>query len=225
MTDTDEFRVALAEAVALPGEVRPRPGAAGALRARAHRRRRVTLAAASTAVPACLVLVAVLLGGGGPDAQRATTPAGGGTTSSPEPSIAAGPRTLSTPIEIRPVLQEFLLCPDDTSGTVPAADSDNCFRLGPARLSLSHVQNLHVGLGTGANGLPDDGRILHVTMSSLAAAAYAVLTTESVGEQIAFVVDGRVWAAPHVETPIKGGTLQIMLDQPHFAALTAALTG
>ena len=62
-------------------------------------------------------------------------------------------------------------------------------------------------------------------MASQDATAFAALTTESVGRQIAFVVDGQVWAAPRVATPIKAGSLEIFLDQSAAADLIAALTG
>jgi hypothetical protein len=231
VTDTEEFRLALAEAVALPGEVRPRPGAGHALRARARRRRLVTLVAAAASVPACLVLVAILLGGGGPDARRATTPAGGATTSAPAAtsapavSIAPGPRTLSTPIEIRPVLQEFLLCPEDTSGTVPAAEGDNCYRLGPATLTLHRLLDLQAAIRLASTGTPIDGVSLMVTMISKDAATFKALTTESVGQQLAIVVDGRVWTAPVVAMPITQGGVQIDLAGGPAGELIAALTG
>lgn len=143
----------------------------------------------------------------------------------PEGSIAPGPRNLAAPIAIRPVLEQLRSCPADTSGTIPAAGGTGCFRLDPTGLTLSRVQNLQTGPRTGPNGLPDDGRSLLITMAPQDASAFAALTTESVGGQIAIVVDGRVWAAPRVATPIKGGSLEILLDQSPAADLIAALTG
>lgn len=143
----------------------------------------------------------------------------------PGGSIAPGPRNLVAPIAIHPVLEELRSCPADTSGTVPAADGAGCFRLDPAGLTLSRVQNLQTGPRTGPNGRPGDGRSLLITMASQDATAFAALTTEAVGRQIAIVVDGQVWAAPRVATPIMAGSLEILLDQSAVADLIAALTG
>lgn len=225
MTDTDDIRLALTEAVALPGEVRPRPGAGTALRARARQRRRVRLIAGATAVPAVLIVIAVLLGGGGPDGRRVTTPATGGTTSQPAPSLAPGPRTLSMPIEIQPVVEELRTCPGDASETIAAAAGTSCFRLGPTGLTLRRLDSLQTAPRTGLDGTVVEGVSILLTMTPDDAAAFTALTTASVEEQLAVVVDGRVWTAPRVMTPITGGSLQIDVDESAAAELVAALTG
>ena len=73
--------------------------------------------------------------------------------------------------------------------------------------------------------MPIDGVSLLVTMTREDAGAFAALTEESVGRQLALVVDGRVWVAPQVAMRIAGGQFQIDLDDAPGDELIALLTG
>lgn len=227
MSDTDEIRAAVRDATRLPGSVLARAGAAATIRARARRRRTLRVASA-VLVPLCLVLAAVLAGAGGLGPQRATVPASvpspsaAPTAATPSPSLAPGPRTLIEPIEIRPVLEEYLECPSDRD-TVPAEDGSGCYRLAAAALVIENVQDLAAGLRTGPDGLVTEGTALRVTMTAADSKAFAALTSLSVGKQVALVVDGTVYSAPMIATPITAGQIEIDLGNASAEALVAAL--
>jgi hypothetical protein len=227
MSDTDEIRAALSEALRLPGEIQARPGAAGTIRARARSRRRTAVVTFAVAVPACLGLVAVLTGIG-PNVHSVSPPASK-VSPAPSPSVSSivigispGPRTLATPIEIRPVLREYLplTCPANAH-TVPAVDSSGCYRLGPAAIVMHRVRDMDAGIGQGGN----DGIELDLTMTAHDAAAFSVLTRALLNKQIALVVDGKVWMAPTIAGRITEGRIQISVRAASAQAFVTELTG
>jgi hypothetical protein len=227
VTHTDEIRSALRDATQLPGEVRVRPGAGYAVRGRARRHRRTTMLASALAVPVCVLLVTLLAGLGGGGTQRAVVP----PAASPSPSateqpvtLDPGPRTFAVPLTIHPVLDEFPVCPAGVT-TVPADDGTRCYRLGPAALEIDEVDDLAAGPRTDPEGVTDGGVQLVLTMTAADAEAFARLTGRSVGEPIALVVDGIVYAAPQIAMRITGGQVALPLEEPTARSLVALLAG
>jgi hypothetical protein len=234
MSDTDEIRAALSDALRLPGEVQARPGAAAMIRARARARRRTTVVSFAVAVPACLVVVALLVGGNGSGARTVSQPATHGTAT-PRPSSASspvtliaippGPRTLATPIEIRPVLRAYLTCPAHAQ-TVPAAVGSDCYRLGPAAIVIRRVRDLSTGLAQTSNGSAVGAGIeLNLTMTAHDTAAFSALTAVSLHKQVAYVINGKVRTAPSIEGHITDGNIQIPVEAAAAQAFVTELTG
>ncbi|MEO7981619.1 MAG: hypothetical protein ABI807_12120 [Sporichthyaceae bacterium] len=213
MTDTDEIRTALSDATALRGEVRVLHSATGSVRALARRRRTAALGSAAAAVGIfTIVALLALLGGPGPD-RTTFTPSGPLTpTASPSlPAVAGGPRDLTTPIEIRPVLAEYPTCPS-AGTTTPAAEGPSCYRLGAPWLVLSSLARAAVAPAAGVGGTASgDFGSLVVAMRQADQDAFAALTRDAVGRRIALVAGARVWSAPVLATPIRGGELQLDL--------------
>jgi hypothetical protein len=226
MSDLDEIRTALSDALRLPGEVHARPGAASTIRARARSRRRATIATLAMAVPAFLVIVALLVNGSGSGSTSLPATKGTATPSaSPtEVDIPSGPRELATPIEIRPVLREYLLCPAN-SHTVPAVEGAGCYRLGPAALVIRRVRDLGGGIRQGANGAAGPLIGVDVRMTARDAVTFSDLTAASLHEQVAFVVNGKVRAAPSIEGHITEGVIQITVAAGAAEAFVTELTG
>jgi hypothetical protein len=233
MSDTDEIRAALSETLRLPGEVRARPGAAATIRASARSRRRTSVVTFAVTVPACLGIVAMLIGLNGSGPRSAGIPAIQPTTSPSSPvasepatevTVAPGPRRLATPIEIRPVLREFLRCPAHAQ-TVPALDGSTCYRLGPPALVIRRVRDLSVGLSTLANGAEGDSYELNLTMTAHDTATFSDLTAASLHKQLAFVVRGKVQTAPSIEGHITVGIVQFPLAAAGAQAFVTELTG
>jgi hypothetical protein len=156
MPGADEIRSARDDAPPLPGDVQVR-------------RRWTALAVAAVAV-------SVGLGAahnGGESARHPPVHAVGsptptpGTESTPRVPppviwVDPRPRTLAAPVEIRPVLREYLTlaCPPAGVRTVPAAAGTSCYRLGPASLVIHKVRHLipHRAVqpdGTGARDRPN----------------------------------------------------------------------
>jgi hypothetical protein len=232
MSDTDEIRAALSDALQLPGEVYVRPGAASAVRARASARRRSAVVTFVVAGIACLGIAAVLARTIGPSDLKALPPATG-VTVTPSPSapatvigITPGPRNLMSPIAIRPVLREYQICPLDVQ-TLPAAVGPHCYRLGPAALVIYRLRDLSAGLSQVATGTLGDGYTVNLTMTAHDAAAFSALTAASLNKQIAVVVTGKVWAAPTIQGRITDGAIQIQVPAFREAAqaLVTELTG
>jgi hypothetical protein len=229
MTDIDEIRTALSDALRLPGEIHPRPGAATTIRARARSRRRVTVVTFAVAVPACLALVALLVGTNDPSARSVSPPAGhvSATPSTPatEVSLPPGPRTLATSIEIRPVLRSYINCATLT-GTVPAVKGRACYRLGPAALVIRRVREMSLGMEQVATGTASAVMELNMRLTAHDTTAFSTLTAASLHQQVAFVVAGKVWTAPSIEGHITDGYIQIPVDAGAPArALVSELTG
>jgi hypothetical protein len=234
MSDTDEMRAALSEALRLPGEVQARPGAASTIRARARARRRTTVATFALAVPAGLVVVALLVtNGAGP---RTVPPPATKVTATPHPSSTAtpvtlisippGPRRLATQIEIRPVLRAYLTCPAHAQ-TVPAAVGSDCYRLGPAAIVIRRVSDLSTGVTPLADGTAGPVIELNLTMTVHDTAAWSALTAASLHKRVAYVVNGKVRLAPSIEGRITDGMIQIPLAADAGAAqrFVTELTG
>jgi hypothetical protein len=235
MSDTDEIRAALSDALRLPGEVQARPGAATMIRARARARRRTAVVSFVVALPACLVVVALLVAGNGSGARTVSPPAThGGATASPSTpatpvtqiAIPPGPRRLATPIEIRPVLRAYLTCPAHAQ-TVPATVGSDCYRLGPAAIVIRRVQDLSTGLATLPNGTAADQYELNLRMTAHDTAAFSALTAVSLHKQVAYVINGNVRLAPSIGGHITEGEIQIPLpvDAGAAQAFVTELTG
>jgi hypothetical protein len=220
MTDTEELRRALQAGTRLPGEVRPRPGAAALVRGRARRRQARRLAVVSAA-GAGIVIAAVAVGLAGPRSTDtviasppATAPPSSSVAPTPGVSLPGGPRTFSAPVEIHPVRQEYLTvgCSNPRpAGTVPSAEGGSCYRLGTTVLTILRVRDLSAALATSPGGGPTAGTVLVFTLTPADSAAWSSLTASSVGKQVAFVVAGTVYSAPTIEGRIRGGQFAIQL--------------
>ena len=132
---------------------------------------------------------------------------------------------LAAPIEIRPVLHEYLTCPAHLQ-TVPAAQGPDCFRLGSAALVVHRLQGVSVVLQTLANGsTATDRRALDMQLTAHDTTTFAALTAALLHKQVAFVVGGKVQSAPFIQGHITIGIIQIPVDGAAAQALVSELTG
>ncbi len=214
MSGIEQLRAALADATALHGEVVVRATAVAAVRARARRRRTAMLGSVAGVLAACVVVALLALTGGPGDGRTAVPASSRSAPSSKDsalPGVAPGAVELAVPLEIRPVRSEHLSC-SEAGPAVPAVEGSSCFTLDRPWLVLSRLDGVEVAPVANADGNVSDGRgSLLVTMAPADRAAFGDLTTSSVGQQIALVVGDRVWSAPRIASPIRGGTLQLDL--------------
>ena len=235
MTDTEQLRVALQAGTRLPGDVRPRPEAAALVRVRARRRqaRRLTVVAAA-AVGIVIAAVAVGLGGSQKPhtfvASPRPTASSPSSSAAPTPgvSVPPGPRTLSVPVEIRPVLQEYLTLgcgSPPPAGTRPAAEGASCYRLGPPALTIHRLRDLTAALPTNPGGDTAEDTDFLFTLTPADSATWKSLTATSIGKQLAFVVAGTVYSAPNIRTRFTGGQFEIPLGPDAARELAALLVG
>lgn len=232
MNDIDEIRAALADALQLPGEVRARPGAASAIRARASARRRSAVVGFAVAVSACLAVLALLASTIGPS-DRSVSPPATRVTATPSPSASAtvigitpGPRNLMSPIAIHPVLRDYQICPLDVQ-TAPAAVGPHCYRLGPAALVIFRLRDLSAGLSQVGNATVGPVIALDMRLTPHDTAAFSALTAHSLNKQVAVLVTGKVWTAPTIQGNITDGVIQVQVPTFRGAAqaLATELTG
>lgn len=117
----------------------------------------------------------------------------------------------------------------DPTREVPACSEDGTgYRLGPAVLAGTDVES--------AAARPADGQIgfvVDLTFTPAGTATWGEYTAANVGQQVAFVLDGRVVSAPVINTAIFGPTqvagdfseaeAQRLADDLRFGALPATL--
>ncbi|HEV7420088.1 MAG TPA: hypothetical protein VGO30_09600 [Mycobacterium sp.] len=150
-----------------------------------------------------VVMPFVLGDSGAPPSRSAVT-----TPSSTEPPV------VMKPLAVRPVIQALVTTPAQCEQVPPppppdqprqACDLENTARyeMGPVALWL----NL-----TGAKSvkLPmSEFYSVQLAMNRASGAAFAGYTAANVGKQLAFVRDGVVLAAPAIDQPINGQSLQL----------------
>jgi len=238
MNDIDEIRTALREATRVPGEMHVRPAAAGLIRGDAIRRKHRTQAAAAATLAGCAVLVAALFASGvlfepqvttGPPASGPTAVPSSPVYPSPTVSIAPGPHTFSTPLEIHRVRAAYspAKCPRDVP-TLLSSDGTECYRLGTASMEITRVRALQTGPARpwqGATGV-GAGTALRLSFTEADRKAFYALTREAANSEnnrVAVVVADTVYSAPTTEV-IAGGEIQILFDndtdlRPFLSAL------
>lgn len=240
MNDIDEIRSALSDATQLSGEMHARPTAAAHIRSDAIRRRQRTRAAAAVAVSSCVALVAGVFALGTFAGEHTATelpasePSASASASAeptPKISIAPGPRTFATPLDLHRVLAAYpgTDCPADVE-TVMAVDGSECFQLAPSSMAIREVDDLQQGLQPNYEGMvtPASGTVLQFSMTEEDTAAFFALTKDVAPLQepknrVAMVVKGKVYFAP-TTVAIPGGEVEISFDDgtdlgPFLAAL------
>ncbi|GAA3386960.1 SecDF P1 head subdomain-containing protein [Cryptosporangium minutisporangium] len=116
---------------------------------------------------------------------------------------------LAAPLRIAPVVR---IDPGPcTGGSLPTrAAGDGCFVLDQGYMTVQSVERLSPVLDKGeTDDRGDDRWVLELEFVDRDAAAFEQLTRQSVGKQLALVLDGRVLMAPQVAEPITGNELQI----------------
>jgi SecD/SecF fusion protein len=173
------------------------------------------------------VLVARLAAVGGSGAIDAAAPGRlalrtGGTR--PIADVLA-PGALSFHVVDEPATQAAMLAAYDGGGPalapVPAGriravqctTSDDCesLTLHPAFLSPGHIADA-VAKPAADTASPS----VAITFDAEGRAAFAAATAANVGKRIAVVLDGQVWSAPKIMSPIRGGQLMIEAYSPGF---------
>jgi len=137
-----------------------------------------------------------------------------------EPGPAAAPMTrtapvIGIPLVVRPVAEVPLVanpddCPPVPPPTPPEAavrvcdvDRTAVYQLGPVALRLNLT-------GVSETKLPtSDFHTVQMSMDAASSAAFAEYTAANVGKQLAFVRNGVVLAAPAIDQPIDGESIQI----------------
>jgi preprotein translocase subunit SecD len=137
-------------------------------------------------------------------------------------TVDRGPRTLNSPIEVRPVISEVAdtTCAP-TADQSPAATGDSCYTLGATALTIRRVANLDTGAVTNDNASMQ----VFVTMNAADQAAFTRLTTANVDKRLALVVEGTVYSAPTVAQKITGGQVAVILHTNIASGLLSAITG
>ena len=127
---------------------------------------------------------------------------------SPPPNPREGesaPRTfcceLAAPLRIAPVVR---VDPGPcTAGSVPARTAgDGCFVLGQGGMTVQTVERLSpIRIPASSSGPSLDQWVLELEFEDRDAAAFAQLTRQLVGKQLALVFDGTVLVAPQISEP------------------------
>lgn len=190
-------------------------------------RRKITIAVlaaigilAMTATTFAAVLTPLLTSNAGQEAARPSAAA-------PTPTA---PPVIGKPLAVRVVLAVPLQptpgqCPKAPPPEPPAAqqplqacavDDMAVYELGPVALMLNLT-------GATSAKLPmTEFHTVQMSMDAASTAAFAQLTAANLGKQLAFVRDGVVLAAPMINEPINGATLQISGELTGEAAGTIA---
>jgi hypothetical protein len=137
---------------------------------------------------------------------------------SPGPAAAPMTRTapvIGIPLVVRPVAEAPLVanpedCPPVPPPTPPevavrVCDVDRAavYQLGPVALRLNLTGVSEMKLPT------SDFHTVQMSMDAASSAAFAEYTAANVGKQLAFVRNGVVLAAPAIDRPIDGQSIQI----------------
>jgi SecD-like export protein len=148
----------------------------------------------------------------------------------PRPSVtptARAPVVIGAPLAVRPVVEQPLVAtPEDCPAGVPTppsdpvrlCDVDNAavYQLGPVALRLNLTGATETKLPT------SDFHTVQMSMDPDSSTAFAQYTAANVGRQLAFVRDGVVLAAPAINQPIDGQSLQISGELSAGTAATIA---
>ncbi len=135
------------------------------------------------------------------------------------------PEVIGIPLAVRPVVEVPLVanpgeCPPIPPPTPPEAPIVVCdvekaavYKLGPVALGLNLTGATETKLPT------SDFHTVQLSMDQTSSAAFAQYTAANVGRQLAFVRNGVVLAAPAINQPIDGQSIQI---SGQLSAATAA---
>lgn len=138
---------------------------------------------------------------------------------------SAAPAVIGIPLAVRPVVEVPLVarpgdCPPVPPPTLPQnpvricdVDKTAVFQLGPVTLQLNLTGATETKLPT------SDFHTVQMSMDPGSGTAFAKYTAANIGKQLAFVRDGVVLAAPLINQPIDGQSLQISGE---MSAATAA---
>jgi hypothetical protein len=145
------------------------------------------------------------------------------TTAAPTP---AAPVVIGAPLAVRPVLEVPLVAQPEDCSPAPVAPQDPArvcdvdrqavYQLGPVALQLNLTGATEAKLPT------SEFHTVQMSMDPASSAAFAQYTAANVGKQLAFVRDGLVLAAPAINEPIDGQSLQISGELSGATAATIA---
>lgn len=164
------------------------------------------------------VVMPLLVGDSGQQAPRPTAAAPTPTT----PAIVIKPLAVRTVLEV-----PLQATPEDCPPVPPPApaqepvrvcdvDKAAVYQLGPVALQLTLT-------GATAARLPmSEFQTVQMGMDAASSAAFAQYTAANIGKQVAFVRDGVVLAAPAINQPIDGQSLQISGELTGATAETIA---
>jgi hypothetical protein len=141
----------------------------------------------------------------------------------------ARPLVLRTPVEFRRVTANGSgPCPAKL--TKPAGGallvlSGNCLAVGPAEITVTQVSSAGIEPPLSEGPVSLDEWHVRLRMTPEQRPAWAVLTEQAAGQQVAIVAGGRAYAAPVIEEAIDDGTFQIYAESEAEARALAALLG
>jgi hypothetical protein len=159
-----------------------------------------------------VVMPFVLKDSGAPPSRSVATPS------------STAPAIVMKPLAVRPVFQALVATPEECQLPPPpppdqpqqACDLENAARydMGPVALQLNLT-------GAKAVKLPmSEFYSVQLAMDPGSGAAFAGYTATNVGKQLAFVRDGMVLAAPAIDQPIQGQSLQLSGNMTEATAQT-----
>lgn len=137
------------------------------------------------------------------------------------------PPVIGMPLAVRPVVEVPLVArPEDCEPVPPTPPQDPIrvcdvdkaavYQLGPVALRLNLTGATETKLPTG------EFHTVQMSMDPASGTAFAQYTAANVGKQLAFVRDGVVLAAPAINQPIDGQSLQISGELSAATAATIA---
>jgi preprotein translocase subunit SecD len=100
----------------------------------------------------------------------------------------------------------------------------NKYDLGPTLLSNDAIASAGVAPVSSSQGAPRDARHVRVTLTPEGTDQFSTLSSEMVGQRLAFVLDELVVSAPVVQAPITSGTLVFPGGFAHFFSRATADT-
>lgn len=173
-------------------------------------RRRITIAVLGSL--GILAMVGTTLGAVVmPFMQREMAPPARSAVATPTSTV---PPIVMKPLAVRPVLQALVATPEECQALPPPPPPDQpqqaCDLDGAARYEMGPVA-LELNLtGVKSVQLPmSEFFSVQLAMDPGSGAAFAGYTGANVGKQLAFVRDGVVLAAPAIDQPINGQSLQL----------------
>ena len=100
----------------------------------------------------------------------------------------------------------------------------NKYKLGPTLLSNDAIASAGVAPESSSQGAPTDARHVRLTLTPEGTDQFSTLSSEMVGQRLAFVLDELVVSAPVVQAPITSGTLVFPSGFAHFFSRATADT-
>jgi hypothetical protein len=140
---------------------------------------------------------------------------------------STAPPVIGRPLSVRPVFKALVSKPEECLPVPPpppleqpaqACDLDNAARydLGPVALQLNLT-------GASSAKLPmTEFYTVQIAMDAGSSAAFTSYTAANIGKQLAFVRDGVVLAAPAIDQPISGQSIQLSGNMSKATADTIA---